>query len=68
MVTAIFRRILKVGHTRTKGRRLGKSRDENNFPASHGNKRESDLTVTEAEKMKRGIGVKGKEKQEKRER
>jgi hypothetical protein len=45
MVTAIFRRISKVGHTRTKGRRLGKRREKDNVPASHGNKRESELTL-----------------------
>jgi hypothetical protein len=46
MVTAVFRRISKGWtHTRTKGRRLGKRREEDNFPASHGNKRESELTL-----------------------
>jgi hypothetical protein len=41
MVTAIFRRISKVGHT---GRRLGKGREEDNVPASHGNEKKAELT------------------------
>jgi hypothetical protein len=45
MVTAIFRRISKVGRTRTKGRRLGKRREEDNVPASHGNEGEAELTL-----------------------
>jgi hypothetical protein len=44
MVTALFRRILKVGHT-NKGRRLEKRREEDNVPASHGNERETELTL-----------------------
>jgi hypothetical protein len=35
----------KVGHHKDEGRRLGKRREEDNFPASHGNKRESELTL-----------------------
>jgi hypothetical protein len=45
MVTAIFRRMSKVEHTRTKGRRLGKGREEDNVPASHGNERKAELTL-----------------------
>jgi hypothetical protein len=36
MVTAIFRRISKVGHTRTKGRRFGKGREEDNVTGMKG--------------------------------
>jgi hypothetical protein len=45
MVTAISRRISKGWTPRTKGRSLGKRREEDYFPASHGNKRESELTL-----------------------
>jgi hypothetical protein len=30
---------------KNKGRRLGKGREEDNFPASHGNEREAELTL-----------------------
>jgi hypothetical protein len=45
MVTAIFLRISNFGHTRTKERRLGKGREEDNVPASHGNERKVELTL-----------------------
>jgi hypothetical protein len=45
MVTAIFRRILNVWTHMNKGRRLGKRREEDNVPASHGNEREAELTL-----------------------
>jgi hypothetical protein len=55
-------------NTTNKGRRLGKRREEDNFPASHGNKRESELTLPYGYPKKRGIEGKGEEKEEKRER
>jgi hypothetical protein len=45
MVTAVFRGILKGWTQKNKGRRLEKRIEEDNFSASHGNKRESELIL-----------------------
>jgi hypothetical protein len=51
---------------------LGKRRGEDNFPASHGNKRgigtNFAVRLPELRRRRRGIEGKGKEKEEKRER
>jgi hypothetical protein len=71
MVMAIFRRILKVGHTRTKGEGWGKEEKKITFRQVTGMKGKWNWlcrTVTRAVKKKRGIEGKGKEKEEKRKR
>jgi hypothetical protein len=51
---------------------LGRRREEDNFPASHGNKRgigtDFAVRLPELRRRRRGIEGKGKEKEEKRER
>jgi hypothetical protein len=68
MVTAISRRISKGRTPRTKGRRLGKRREEDNFPASHGNKGgiETNFAVRLPELRRRREDLKEKEMRKKK--